>query len=227
MKVTHSIRGRASLRRNIMKKSPLLGAVCAVLFTFTTLLANAALVDNGGGLIYDDVLDITWAQPDINRPWDEANTWASGLTLGGMSGWRLPYISVAAGAGPFSGMPVLCNEVSELACRDNELGYMFYYNLGGSFGVPIGNSLDPDLGLFPTLQSDDYWSGTELDFSYAWEYNFGGGYDLYGPKDDEWRSWAVHAGDVVPVPAAVWLFGSGLMGLLGLARRKRRHLMIR
>ena len=31
------------------------------------------------------------------------------------------------------------------------------------------------------------------------------------------------SGDVsaVPVPAAVWLFGSGLMGLLGLARRKR------
>ena len=26
---------------------------------------------------------------------------------------------------------------------------------------------------------------------------------------------------VVPVPAAVWLFGSGLIGLLGVARRKR------
>ena len=36
-------------------------------------------------------------------------------------------------------------------------------------------------------------------------------------------SWAVHAGNVgaVPVPAAVWLFGSGLIELLGLARRKR------
>ena len=48
-------------------KSRLLGAVCAVLFTFTTLSANAALVDNGGGLIYDDVLEITWAQPDAFR----------------------------------------------------------------------------------------------------------------------------------------------------------------
>ena len=26
---------------------------------------------------------------------------------------------------------------------------------------------------------------------------------------------------VIPVPAAVWLFGSGLMGLIALARRKR------
>jgi hypothetical protein len=26
----------------------------------------------------------------------------------------------------------------------------------------------------------------------------------------------------VPVPAAVWLFGSGLLGLIGVARRKAR-----
>ena len=198
-----------------MKSRPL-GAVCACAVTLITTSIDAALVDNGGGLIYDTVLDITWAQPDVQRTWDDANTWAAGLTLGGVSGWRLPYISVAAGAGPFSGMPVLCNEVSELACRDNEMGYMFYYNLGGSFGAPIGNSTE-----FPTLQSDDYWSGTELDSSYAWEYNFGGGYDVHGPKDDEWRSWAVHAGNVVPVPAAVWLFGSGVLGLIGIARRKK------
>ena len=31
----------------------------------------------------------------------------------------------------------------------------------------------------------------------------------------------VRAFSVVPVPAAVWLFGSGLLGLVGIARRKR------
>ena len=31
----------------------------------------------------------------------------------------------------------------------------------------------------------------------------------------------VRAFSVVPVPAAVWLFGSGLLGLIGIARRKR------
>jgi hypothetical protein len=30
------------------------------------------------------------------------------------------------------------------------------------------------------------------------------------------------AGPVVPVPAAVWLFGSGLLGLVGIARRKKK-----
>jgi hypothetical protein len=27
---------------------------------------------------------------------------------------------------------------------------------------------------------------------------------------------------VIPVPAAVWLFGSGLLGLVGIARRKKK-----
>ena len=31
---------------------------------------------------------------------------------------------------------------------------------------------------------------------------------------------SIYASTVVPVPAAVWLFGSGLIGLIGLARRK-------
>ena len=31
----------------------------------------------------------------------------------------------------------------------------------------------------------------------------------------------VFANTTVPVPAAVWLFGSGLIGLIGVARRKK------
>ena len=34
----------------------------------------------------------------------------------------------------------------------------------------------------------------------------------------------VSAYSVVPVPAAVWLFGSGLLGLAGIARRKRNNI---
>ncbi len=58
----------------------------------------------------------------------------------------------------------------------------------------------------------------------AWRFNFGGGSQGSGGKEDfDDFAWVVRSGDVsaVPVPAAVWLFGSGLIGLLGLARRKR------
>jgi len=66
-----------------MNKSRLLGAVCTAAFSFITMSSHAALNDNGGGLIYDDVLDITWAQPDALRNWDSANAWAAGLALVG------------------------------------------------------------------------------------------------------------------------------------------------
>lgn len=196
-------------------------AACAIFLSLVASISNAALIDNGGGLIYDDVLDITWAQPDTVRHWGAANTWAAGLMLGGVSGWRLPYINVAAGAGPITiGGVVDCRTATELACRDNELGYMFYQNLGGTYGSSILTSGDPDLALFPTLPSSFYWSGTELNSLNAWAFSFSNGLQGGGGSLFSNYSWAVHAGNVsaVPVPAAVWLFNSGLLGLIGMAR---------
>ena len=39
---------------------------------------------------------------------------------------------------------------------------------------------------------------------------------MQGPGDD-----SAYGASVVPVPAAAWLFGSGLLGLVGIARRKK------
>lgn len=46
-----------------------------------------------------------------------------------------------------------------------------------------------------------------------------------GRSDAEFYAWAVHDGDVatissVPIPPSLFLFGSGLIGLVGFARRK-------
>jgi len=205
-----------------MNRLRLLGAVCACAFSVISNSSHAALVDNGGGLIYDTVLDITWAQPDAPRSWYDAKTWAAGLTLGGVSDWRLPYISVAASAGPLTGDPVDCSTATEIACRDNELGYMFYYNLSGTRNQSILTSGDPDLALFPTLGNSHYWSGTQGESIFVWDFLFFQGLNLLTTTPGADNSWAVHAGNVgaVPVPAAVWLFVSGLAGLFGIARRK-------
>ena len=37
----------------------------------------------------------------------------------------------------------------------------------------------------------------------------------------EVNNWLVANAPIVPIPAAVWLFGSGLIGLIGVARRKK------
>jgi len=48
------------------------------------------------------------------------------------------------------------------------------------------------------------------------------GYQGCCSKVDSFYAWAVQSGDVstVSVPAAVWLFGSGLLGLVSVAKRK-------
>jgi len=204
-------------------------ALSAGIFLLLSTATPAALIDNGGGLIYDDVLNITWSQPDTFRNWDEANTWASALTLGGANDWRLPYNSVAAGVGPSTSF-IDCNTATELACRDNELGYMFYYNLGGTEVNVVANpNPDPailDLSLFPMLVSDIYWSGTEFSTDKARGFDFYTGLQGYSDKVFNRFSWAVHPGSVgaVPLPAAAWLFGSGLLGLVGVARRKKAYI---
>ncbi len=94
-------------------------------------VTQAALFDRGGGMIYDDVLDITWLQ-DANQGgsmnWDDSVAWAGALEFGGFDDWRLASMDVNG-----DNTIINCNGASEVACRDNELGYMFYQNLMGSF----------------------------------------------------------------------------------------------
>ncbi len=117
----------------------------------------------------------------------------------------------------------------------SEMGHMFYVTLG-NLGVCIPNgggsttSCDTQSGFglsntadFLNVQSNaDYWSESELDSSDAWLFDTGIGRQNVNLKDTDLYAWAVRSGDVsaVPVPAAVWLFGSGLIGLIGFVRRK-------
>ena len=217
-----------------MKKSRLLGAVCAVLFTLITVSAHASLVGRlpltPGGTdfqaAYDTVLDITWlTDADLSGGfnWDNQVGWARGLDTAnylGVDGWRLASMDVNGDTAV-----VDCNGATELACRDNELGYMFYQNMGGSFNDNKTGTQTVD-GVELTGIQSFYWSGTAYasNPTNAWAFDFSDGIQFNGAKiDPGGHGWAVRAGDVsaVPVPAAVWLFGSGLLGLVGMARRKK------
>ena len=117
-------------------------------------VSQATLIDRGAGMIYDDVLDITWLS-DANPSgsvvnWFEASTWVDSLVYGGFDDWRLASMDVNMDLDI-----VGCDVISETDCQDNELGYMFYYNLMGS----LGDNLTGDQGLFTNIQSI-YWSST-------------------------------------------------------------------
>lgn len=126
--------------------------------------AQAKLIDRGGGLLYDDVLNVTWMQ-DANysmssgrtkygaESWYSAQSWASSLVYNdpvrgtSLSGWRLPRLSVPnADCGPaFSG---ICGYKPDP--MSSELAYMYYVNLGlkgypdQGFGIRWPGTFGPD-----------------------------------------------------------------------------------
>lgn len=187
-------------------------------------VANATLFDRGGGLIYDDHLDITWLQDanyaatsgydsDGRMNWDDALTWADQLVYQGYSDWRLPTSTFPGGYN---------NTTSEM-------GYMYYMNMGGTSSFPGMNFIDGETGetrSFQNLQhsfSEYYWSGTEYIYpEVAFDFCFEDGFQYDDSKFVEQYAWAVRPGDSAPVPepASIILLGFGLVGLAGSGRKK-------
>jgi hypothetical protein len=206
---------------------PFLLRLAACLFVVSSS-SHAALYDRGNGLIYDDVLNITWMQDanyaqtsgyDANgrMEWETANTWADQLSYGGYDDWRLPSAGNALTIDYF--------------VTTGELGHMFYNNLGNTAGYSIlGNvsftDATPGGGTesFLNVQSWFYWLAEEYAYNdeIAWTFYTDSGLQTPDYKSVSNYSWAVRDGDVstVPVPAAAWLFGSALLGLGVIKRRK-------
>ena len=61
-------------------------------------------------------------------------------------------------------------------------------------------------------------------FTAAYGINNNGDITGYGTIDGQQHAFLLTNISAVPVPAAVWLFGSGLLGLIGVARRKSANI---
>jgi hypothetical protein len=145
--------------------------------------------------------------------WEQAVAWADNLVLGGYSDWRLSNITPS---------------ITKYNETNSEMGELFYNELGGTAGSSIvtTHSNDANYNLFTNVQSYRYWSGTEFVSLHgqAWSFAINDGGQGTGFTTTQLYVWAVRPGDVsaVPVPGAIWLFGSGLLGLTGFARKQRR-----
>lgn len=137
--------------------------------------AQATLIDRGGGLLYDTVLNVTWLQDanyaqtsgydsDGRMNWSQANTWANNLSYYDslrnqtLTGWRLTRVvdTGAPGCDDSTNGTDCGYNVSTIG---NELAYMYYVNLGLHGYFDTSGAVDPTWGI--------YGNGTG--------YGFGGG----------------------------------------------------
>jgi hypothetical protein len=194
-----------------MRKTHLLRALCAVTFSFITLPANAALLGvlpatpdgTDYQAYYDTQLDITWAaNAQINgiTTWENQMAWADTLTIGGVSGWRLPDVDVDGD----DTIIVACSS-DQAACLDNEYGHLYWYGAGTTFGSGITKAA---FGPFNITGGLGYWSSTEFepDTSYAWSAGVDFGGTTNNGKGNMYYAWAVfdgNAGLVIPVEVEI------------------------
>ena len=204
--------------------------------------ANLAASNTFGvtGLFSDGT--IIWLKA---REWTAAMN-ASNVGLGylGVNTWQLPEVNPMNGSS--FNYPESRNGSTDRGYNQSEQGTAFAGSTGSWMAHLFYNTLDnkafcdpllstvstcsrlesgwglSNTGPFSNLRPDYYWSGTAYAprADYVWTFVFDSGWQgthlMYGG----YHAWAVSPGDslaVVPVPGAVWLFGSAL-GLMGMMR---------
>lgn len=160
--------------------------ITVVLIAMFHLIVNiptvkAALYDRGGGLIYDNELDITWMQDAYfagsTMTWNDAVTLVDDFVFQGYDDWRLP-TSDASCSGD--------------NCTGSEMKHLFY----------ISGITSSSPGLFTNVKPSIYWSSTEYDSTQAWRFNYLYGTESFGDKAQKRNIWAVRDGDVTGTPVA-------------------------
>ena len=192
-----------SLHANSRPRRFLASAFRSLTFALVVLVAwpaapsaQAALIDRGGGMIYDTTLNVTWLA-DMNcaktqydesngssgfeggrMGWAQAARWAFNLVYGGFDDWRLPALNPAdetcnRAFDPGGGFPL---QHLGFDCSGGELSHLFVTELGTKARESVLNQTgDTDeqkanLALFTNVQRSGYWSITEYepDFDNAW-----------------------------------------------------------
>ncbi|MBV1879170.1 MAG: VPLPA-CTERM sorting domain-containing protein [Pseudomonadales bacterium] len=214
---------------------------------------NAALISSvSGATVYDTDLDISWLS-DANLALSNTFGITTGIDVDGGMIYSVAesYID-AMNADNYLGSntwrlsftpdhDTSCDDQFALKdfglnCSGNEMGHLFYNELGGTATENINTTGDPDqLAKFTNISGLEYWSTDAPDPAAitppgsAFTFEFGSGFTGTGDQlTKTYFVWAVSDGDIagvsavpVPVPATAWLFGSGLLGLVSVARRRK------
>lgn len=209
--------------------------------------AYGALFDRGGGLIFDDVLNVTWLQdtnyaktsgfdPDGLMSAAQAQAWASSLVYldplrkTTWTDWRLPYV-----------LPIDGNALKQAFASDgssevgynilspgNELPHLYYVGLSNPAQFPPTQG---NVGPFLNTPSQWtwghwYWTGTRYPYFSGdsfYYFDFLAGMQNVSDASNQHFAWVLRAGDVgaipEPNPSVLVLTGIAFVALLGWSQK--------
>ena len=194
-----------------MNKSVLTGIVLGV-FAFAaplhaatlTLIPQSSTVAVGGTITLDLYMDAT----DIDAP-----VTVIGSVIVEVEDVLADYMGFDFENPPTQGVPALSNGVL------NDMGVYKEYVEFGFFGT-LGY-VDGPIGTFTFAATGDV--GDVINFTVDDASSFGSFYNIGAgvlPGTQFYPDFVDASIQVVPIPAAAWLFGSGLLGLVALRRKK-------
>ena len=206
-----------------MKKSRLLGAVCAcatALVFFTTANAATLLIDSSGKLTGATDVDVDSSLYDVYFMDGTCNSLFNGCTEFTFTDFASAGLASQALLDQvFLGIyDTVANKTNGIEVSGNQVH--------GSIYTPYARSSQTDDAFtrmvrnYETGFSDSVYSDTQLR-AYDDDLTLKA-YAVYAV----WTEAGAGAPTIsepissVPIPAAAWLFGSGLLGLIGVARRK-------
>lgn len=185
-------------------------ALVGLIISTTT---NAALIDNGTFTTDTstgwDWLDLSYT---LSYSYNEliAATNSGGLfeeyTLASHTQVNTLYSAV--------GLPSAGNYTTNFAAVNNLISFVGATSSQGSYLQAVGITSTPSGDLYKVAGMDFLFNGGTPTYSLINDLSYGTG---FGP--DSVAGWLVKP-SAVPIPAAAWLFGSALIGLAGIKRKK-------
>lgn len=210
-------------------KSRLLGAVCACFIVFVPSLAQAASLN----LTLNDVPDIVSQFIDVTYNATSDELTASGFALELDDDGSVPAEAIAGGTFDLSatiddagnlvgGTIAIGGTVASLGFNSGTLltGTLTAFGFPDAGGDPFEFLFDVTGGDAAALYGGGSVPAGVILSGTGFDGDFGSNFDNLSSGTG--TGTAVANVGTVPVPAALWLFGSGLLGLTGLARRRDR-----
>jgi len=179
--------------------------------------------------------------------WDTANQWIDAVNSDagylGFNDWRMPITRPVNGSvfnipangriydgSADEGFNVSASDSAYAGATSSEMAHLFYNTLGNEASFDLtGNARQTrpvfNPGPFSLFRTHPYWSATHGESANdAWQFDFQTGLQAEHYNGNQYFVMVVRAGDVatVPLPAAIWLFFSGLISLGMLLRRNNK-----